>query len=140
MAQIREIKKKIKSVKNIQKGTHAMELVSAAKMRRAQEAALSGRPYSITLDEILREVKQKAGNIESPLLEQNDSPNQIVILVTSDRGLAGGLNINLFRELAKIETKSFKFITVGKKAQNFIAKSGNELLASFQSEEKTPID
>lgn len=141
MAQIREIKKRIKSVKSTQKVTHAMELVSAAKMRRAQDAALSGRPYTIALDEILKEAKAKAQHkFHSPLMRHNQSEKQLVILVTSDRGLAGGLNINLFREIAKTQNKNIKFITVGKKALNFIAKSGNDLAASFESEEKSPLD
>ncbi len=117
-----------------------MELVAAAKMRKAQESAVSGRPYSVSLDEILKEVKQKSPVENQPLLQENDSPNQIIILVSSDRGLAGGLNINLFRQIQRSDAKHASFITVGKKATTFVAKSGHQILASFASEEQSPLD
>lgn len=139
MAQTKEIKKRIKSIQNTRKVTHAMELVAAAKMRKSQAAALAGRPYAITLNEILEEVR-KNSKLEDRLLIINDSPNQLIILVTSDRGLAGGLNINLFREILRTEPKNPKYITVGKKALNFVTKGGGELVASFESEEKAPLD
>lgn len=140
MAQIREIKKRIKSIKSTQKVTHAMELVAAAKMKRSQMAALAGRPYTTSLGQIISEVKTKSGQVKHTLLEKNDSPYQIIILVTSDRGLAGGLNINLFREILKVEIKNVRFITVGKKALNFAVKTQSGVLASYHSEEKDPLD
>lgn len=140
MAQIREIKKRIKSVQNTKKVTHAMELISAAKMRKAQIAALAGRPYTLGLDEITQVIKAKLENITHELLKSNDSQDQLIIIVTSDRGLAGGLNINLFREIIRLEAKNAKFVTVGKKGTLFAAKASNDLLASFTSEEKSTID
>ncbi len=140
MAQIREIKKRIKSVTNTQKVTHAMELVSAAKMRKAQETALAGRPYSHTLHEILSKVESASHEKKHQLLKTNGSPNQLTIVVSSDRGLAGGLNLNVFREILKTDTKNASFITIGKKATQFIAKSGMNLLASYESEEMPPLE
>src|SRR3990167_6081747 len=162
MAQIREIKKRIKSIQNTKKVTHAMELVAAAKMRKAQASALSGRPYSLTLNQIIDEVRQKTDETSHTLLKKKQAPTQLIILITSDRGLAGGLNINLFREIhrqsgdqatgssgniknqyltARIpDSPKTQFITVGKKAVNFAAKSGTEIIASFASEEKSPLD
>lgn len=148
MAQIREIRKRIKSITNTQKVTHAMELVAAAKMKRAQTQALAARPYSLTLSEILGEIKAKielalapnGAGLADVLLTPNDSPNQIVILVTSDRGLAGGLNINLFREILRSDFKNVQYITVGKKATSFAARAGSPILASFTSEEKETLD
>lgn len=140
MAQIREIKKRIKSITSTQKVTHAMELVAAAKMRKAQFAALSNRPYSTTLNEVIDAVKKKSDSISHKLLTQNEAKSQIIILITSDRGLAGGLNINLFREILRQDTKDFKFITVGKKAATFAAKTNSEILASFETEEKSALD
>ena len=143
MAQLREIRKRIKSIENTQKVTHAMELVAAAKMRKAQLSALAGRPYSLSLEWIIAEVKAKSAKIKHTLLAQKHSPNQIIILITSDRGLAGGLNINLFREILSSlpagrqgDLKNSQYITIGKKATNFAAKTGAEILASFSSEEK----
>jgi len=139
MAQIREVKKRIRSIENTKKVTHAMELVAGAKMRKSQMAALAGRPYSVNLGEIIDEVKTKSAR-KHELLKAKEAPGEIIILVTSDRGLAGGLNINLFREILAKEVKNAKFITVGKKATNFAAKSRFEILASFTSEEKSTLD
>lgn len=152
MAQIREIKKRIKSIENTKKVTHAMELVAAAKMRKAQTAALSGRPYTVTLNQIIDEVRQKTDETTHTLLKKKQAQGQIIILVASDRGLAGGLNINLFREIIHLRgeksshlggenrNSDIQFITVGKKATNFAARSGAEIIASFTSEEKSPLE
>lgn len=135
MAQIREIRKRIGSIKNTQKVTHAMELVAAAKMRKAQMRALSSRPYSIHLNEILDQVRANT-KFKDKLFVGNDAQSEMIILVTSDRGLAGGLNINLFREIIALDPKNPIFVTVGKKALTFAAKVKGEILASFESEEK----
>src|SRR3989304_7724371 len=140
MAQIREVKKRIRSIENTKKVTHAMELVAATKMRKSQMAALAGRPYAINLGEIIEEVKTKSGRKKHTLLKAKKAPSEIIILVSSDRGLAGGLNINLFREILKTEIKNVQFITVGKKATSFAVKAGYETLASFASEEKSTLD
>lgn len=140
MAQIREIKKRIKSIQNTKKVTHAMELVAAAKMRKAQFAALSSRPYSSSLNEMISQIKKKNAHIKNILLTEKKSPRQIIILITSDRGLAGGLNINLFRDILRQEIKDADYITVGKKATQFAVKTNANLLASFDSEEKTSLD
>ena len=116
-----------------------MELVAAAKMRKSQMRALSSRPYSIHLNEILEHVKNNT-ELEDKLFLENDSPNRLIILVTSDRGLAGGLNINLFREILASDAKNAIFVTVGKKGLNFAAKGKSEILASFESEEKEQIE
>lgn len=139
MAQIREIKRRIKSINNTAKVTHAMELVAGAKMRRSQESALASRPYTLTLNEILASVKSHSEKSHT-LLTSKKADKQMLILITSDRGLVGGLNINLFRELAKTEMKSFKFVVVGKKGQVFVSKSNSEMMAGFFSEEQETID
>lgn len=140
MAQIREIKKRIKSIQNTKKVTHAMELVAAAKMRKAQFAALSSRPYSTSLNEVISQIRKKSAQIQNILLSENNSPKQIIILVTSDRGLAGGLNINLFRDILRQEIKDADYITIGRKATQFAAKTNANMLASFQSEDKSTLD
>ena len=140
MAQIREIKKRIKSIQNTKKVTHAMELVAAAKMRKAQTAATSSRPYSQTLHQVLRTVKTKSHKKSHPLLLENKTSKQLIIVVSADRGLAGGLNINIFREILRMEIKDAEFITVGKKASEFVVKTGNSLTASYKSDEKGTIE
>ncbi len=140
MAQIREIRKRIRSIENTKKVTHAMELVAAAKMKKTQMQTLASRPYSLALNEVLAQTKLKTEESTHPLLASGKKGKEITILITSDRGLAGGLNINLFREILRSEAKNIAFIAVGKKATNFITKTGGELLASYQSEEKEPLD
>src|SRR3989304_6582337 len=108
MAQIRDINKRIKSIKNTQKVTHAMELVAAAKMRKAQMRALASRPYSINLNEILQQVRLNT-RFKDKLFLENDAQSEMIILVTSDRGLAGGLNINLFREILALDPGNLAF-------------------------------
>ena len=116
-----------------------MELVSAAKMRKAQVWALSGRPYSTSLNEIITEVREKTDKMHT-MLKPKSAPKQLIIVVASDRGLAGGLNINLFREIIAKEIKDATYITIGKKATNFAVKTGGEFIASFESEEKSPLE
>ena len=116
-----------------------MELVAAAKMRKAQVRALSSRPYSIHLNEILEHVRNNT-KLEDKLFSESDSPNQLIILVTTDRGLTGGLNINLFREILALDIKNPVYITVGKKGLSFAARTKSEILASFESEEKPQIE
>src|SRR3989338_2982646 len=141
MAQIREIKRRIKSITNTSKVTHAMELISAAKMRKAQEQALSSRPYTITLNEVLAEIRAKTqSNVQNPLLEAKEAQSQLLVLLTTDRGFVGGLNINVFREISKLSRQSFKYVVVGKKGTNFASKSGQDLIASFQSEQMSPLE
>ena len=135
MAQIREIKKRIKSVESTKKVTHAMELVSAAKMRKSQALALAGRPYNQSLHEILSSVQAASGQNLHKLLKTNKSPDELLIIVTSDRGLAGGINLNIFREILRSELKNTKYITVGKKATDFAVKTKGDLIASYMSEE-----
>ncbi len=139
MAQIREIKRRIKSITNTSKVTHAMELISAAKMRKAQEQALSSRPYTIALNEVLAEIRAKT-QIQNPLLETKQAQSQLLILLTTDRGFVGGLNINIFREISKLSGQSFKYVVAGKKGTDFAGKTGQDLLASFQSEQMIPLE
>jgi len=140
MAQLKEIKKRIKSIENTKKVTHAMELVAAAKMRRAQQSAISGRPYSMNLNQIIDEVRQKTDETSHTMLKRKEAPKQLIILISSDRGLAGGLNINLFRDILAKNIKDALYITVGKKAANFASKIKTDILASFDSEEKSVLD
>lgn len=140
MAQIREIKKRIKSIQNTKKVTHAMELVAAAKMRKAQTAAISSRPYSQTLHQVLKTVKTKSHKKSHPLLLENKASKQLIIVISADRGLAGGLNINIFREIMHADITDADFITVGKKAAEFIVKTGNSLTASYKSDEKGTLE
>ena len=134
MAITRELRRRIKSVKNTAQITKAMQMVAATKMRRAQNQALNGRPYSFNLSSALKRLLPLI-NIEShPLLSGNGSGTQGVILLSTDKSLCGALNTNLFRLLLSSGiTSGTAFYTVGKKGRNFVARSGRNLLADFEN-------
>ena len=134
MAITRELRRRIKSVKNTAQITKAMQMVAATKMRRAQNQALNGRPYSFNLSSALKRLLPLI-NIEShPLLSGNGSGTQGVILLSTDKSLCGALNTNLFRLLLSFGiTSGTAFYTVGKKGRNFVARSGRNLLADFEN-------
>ncbi len=140
MAQIREIKRRIRTITNTAKVTHAMELVAAAKLRKAQEKTLSSRPYTNTLSQIINQLQSKSSEKRHQLLTAGRGNWQMVILLTSDRGLVGGLNLNVIREIAKFEYENLKFVTVGKKGTSLAARLNKEILASFLSDEQPFLD
>ena len=103
MPSTRDIRRRIKSVKNTAQITKAMQMVAAAKMRKAQSAAVVGRPYAQLLNEIMAEAATRTVGFDHPLLTTRPVAKRAVIVVGTDRGLCGGLNSNLFREAAKLD-------------------------------------
>ncbi|MDP2720912.1 MAG: ATP synthase F1 subunit gamma [bacterium] len=130
MASLREIRGRIRSIQNTAKITHAMELVAAAKMKRAQNLANSGKPYSNLVNNVIRSIANRINADSHPLLARTGGETAAIILFSTDRGLAGSINSNLFRELSSL-VGNLKFLTLGKKARNFVVKSGKNLLADF---------
>jgi len=130
MASLREIKRRIGSIQNTSKITHAMELVSAAKMKKAQDQATSGKPYSQLVNGIIHSIANRIDPETHPLLARTQGQVSAVIFFSTNRGFVSALNSNLFKELGKIVGRP-KFITLGKKGRNFVAKSGQELIADF---------
>src|SRR5262245_25147125 len=106
MPSTRDIRRRIRSVKNTAQITKAMQMVAASKMRRSQSAALAGRPYATLMNEVLAEVSFNAGDFSHPLIEKRTGEKRCVVLVSTDKGLCGGLNSNLMREVAKLPKES----------------------------------
>jgi F-type H+-transporting ATPase subunit gamma len=131
MPSTRNIRRRIRSVKNTAQITKAMQMVAAAKMHKAQQAALAGRPYANLMNEVLNEVTGSAGDFTHPLTEKREVRKRAVIMVGTDKGLCGGLNSNLFREAAKLDRNTTIFITAGRKASQFIARTKRQLAAEF---------
>jgi F-type H+-transporting ATPase subunit gamma len=131
MPSTRDIRRRIKSVKNTAQITKAMQMVAAAKMRKAQQAALLGRPYAELMNAILAEAAPRIAAFTHPLMEIRAVKKRAVILVSSDRGLCGGLNSNLFREVGRLDKNTTVFITAGRKASQFIARTKRSLAAEF---------
>ena len=129
-AGVREFKRRIRSVKSTQQITKAMKMVSAAKLRRAQEAAEASRPYTETLQGTLARLVGLSSDVEHPLLAKRPEVTKVgYIVVTADKGLCGGFNTNIIRaaldSLAADERKPEKgIIAVGRKARDFFRKRG----------------
>ena len=131
MPSTRDIRRRIKSVKNTAQITKAMQMVAAAKMRKAQSAAVIGRPYAQLLNEIMAEAATRTVGFDHPLMQSRPVAKRAVILVSTDRGLCGGLNSNIFREAMKLDKDTTVFVTAGKKAAQFVGRTKRNLSAEF---------
>jgi len=127
----RDIRRRIRSISSTAQITKAMQMVAASKMRKAQQAALAGRPFVQLLYRIQREATTRMGEFSHPLLEVREVRKRAVILIGADKGLCGALNSNLFRLVTQFDPQSTAFITAGRKAAQFVARSGRELVAEF---------
>ena len=131
MPSTRDIRRRIRSVKNTAQITKAMQMVAASKMRKAQQAALAGRPYATLMNQVLAEVSHHAGDFQHPLLEARSGSKVALIVVSTDKGLCGALNSNLLREAAKSDKNTTVYITAGRKAAQFVARTRRQLAAEF---------
>ena len=131
MPSTRDIRRRIKSVKNTAQITKAMQMVASSKMRKAQLAALAGRPYASLMNNLLAHVVGNAGDFSHPLMEKREVKKRAVILVSTDKGLCGALNSNLTREAAKFDKNTTVYICAGRKGSQFIARTKRQLAAEF---------
>ena len=132
MASTQDIRRRIKSIRNIGQLTKAMQMVAASKMRKAQQHALAGRPYAALMNKVLVSLQRRTDPRLHPLLEVRDVKKELVLIISTDKGLAGSLNTNLFREASNFEQSKTAFVVTGKKARQFIARTKRELLADFE--------
>ena len=138
MPSLRDLRRRIRSVKNTAQITKAMEMVAASRMRRAQQRVVASRPYAETLRELIRELSTgygAAGGSVHPLLQQRETIKKAaVILMTTDRGLAGALNTNVIRRgteaLLEVAPET-EVVTVGRKGLGFMVRRGKQPLGSF---------
>lgn len=131
MHSTRDIRHRVRSVGNTARITKAMQMVAASKMRKAQEAALSGRPFVRLLYRMQRETTIGMAELSHPLLDVRAIRKSAVVLIAADRGLCGALNSNVFRLAVQFDPKSTLFITAGRKAAQFVAATGRKLAAEF---------
>ena len=137
MPNTREIRRRIKSVKNTRQITKAMELVAASKMKKAQQLASAGQPFAALLAEVLANVSGRVDDISHPFLDQRPVKKRGILVVTTDRGLCGPLNSNLFREILKVKNEA-SFVTIGRKGLQFVSRSKLSLLADFSVSDEAP--
>lgn len=134
MASQREIRRRIGAVRNIKQITRAMQFVAASKLKRAQDATLASRPYSEKIDEVLADLAAVLGGDEHPLLARREGGKRMVVLITTDRGLAGPLNTNTIRFAARDITESsgeLAVVTVGRKGRDAMRRARVPLEAHF---------
>lgn len=134
MANIKLIKKRIKSAKNIAQITKAMEMVAASKMKRAQARAMAGSLYAQKIFNMVTTLSRRVNYTQHPLLSRPaHSQNRIlVILISSNKGLSGGLNTNLFRFVSSVYAQNdVEFATIGKKGADFVVRIGKNIIADF---------
>lgn len=134
VATLREIKRRVRSVKNISQITSAMQMVAASKMRAAQLQAQSFRPYAEKIAQVVRRLAQGVDTKLHALLRKGDSQGKkLLILISTDKGLCGGLNSSLFRQIHTWypDTSKLECITVGKKGRGFIRNVRGNLVADF---------
>jgi F-type H+-transporting ATPase subunit gamma len=135
MASQRDIRRRIGAVRNIKQITRAMQFVAASKLKRAQDSTLAARPYSEKLDEVLADLASVLDEDDHPLLaERDEGGKRLIVLVTTDRGLAGPLNTNTIRYAAREITEhpgDLSVVTVGRKGRDAMRRAGVPLEAHF---------
>jgi F-type H+-transporting ATPase subunit gamma len=135
MASQREIRRRIAAVKNIKQITRAMQFVAASKLKRAQDATLAARPYSQKIDELLADLAVVIGPEDHPLLVRREGGKRLIVLITSDRGLAGPFNTNTIRYAAQEITEhsgDLAVVTVGRKGRDAMRRSRVPMEAHFE--------
>jgi F-type H+-transporting ATPase subunit gamma len=135
MANLRDIRRRIKSVKNTAQITKAMQMVAATKMRRAQLAAIALRPYADRLDDMAANIYAGIGanEVSHPLLQKDNKTGKTAVLViTSEKGLCGPLNTNLMRDVIRNDDGNKVYISVGRKGRQVLARLKKNLLADFE--------
>jgi F-type H+-transporting ATPase subunit gamma len=147
MASLRDIRRRIRSVKNTAQITRAMQMVAASRMRRAQQHVLAARPYAESMRSLISELAlaPSSADVQHPLLVRRPVDTVGVIILTSDRGLCGALNTNVIRRATQLIlevgerrqevnpalAQEVEVITIGRKGQDFMARRGQKLLATF---------
>ncbi|MBX5481143.1 MAG: ATP synthase F1 subunit gamma [Myxococcaceae bacterium] len=137
MASLRDIRKRIRSVKNTQQITKAMKMVAAAKLRKAQDAIIAARPYAESLDQMIADLAARSEGLAHPLLQSRPVKKVDVIVLTSDRGLAGGFNSNVTRRVSRFmfenakNYEAIRVITIGRKGNEFFKRRGSEILKDY---------
>jgi F-type H+-transporting ATPase subunit gamma len=129
---LRDIRGRIRSVQNTRKITKAYQVVSATKLRRAQQAVQTARPYAEKMLEVLETTSERATEYRHPFLQKRDGDRAVVILLTTDKGLCGALNVNAIRAANRYLLDNHlkaRWVTIGKKGRDFLARFGRDIIA-----------
>jgi len=135
MANLLQLKRRIRAATNVSKTTRAMQMIAVSKLKKAQDATLSGRPYVEKLSMITQNVSRNLGEtFTHPHMQKNQINKKLVLVASPDKGLCGGLVTNLIREIASFDSqnKDSVYLSVGKKIETFVGSLNKELVASFK--------
>lgn len=140
MANLQDIRRRIKGVKNIQQITKAMKMVAAARLRRAQENALANKPYAEKMQQVIADVAKSAGEISHPLLQVRTVEKKVYLVLASDKGLAGAYASNVFKELlTQMKSKSeADIVPVGRKACEYFGNRGYSIVSKYAGFSERP--
>lgn len=139
MANLRDILRRIKSVRNTAQITKAMQLVSSAKMKRAQNQALSGRKYIGSLAYVFANLRDSIETGMHPFLAEGAGDRSLVLVISTDKGLCGALNTNLYRRIKELDTPNTDYIAIGKKLGTILKKMGKNVIASWTIPDPVPV-
>jgi len=131
VANTQDIRRRIKSIRNTAQITKAMQMVAASKMRKAQNLALAGRPYSRLMNRVLVSLQQRTDSKLHPLLQIREVKKELVVVISTDKGLAGALNTNLLREAATFDPNKTSYVVAGRKARQFLVRTRRDMMADF---------
>jgi len=139
MANLRDIRRRIKSVKNTSQITKAMQLVAAAKMKKAQDQAMAGREYATQLNKVLVNLKESVDEDAHPLLEKRESGKELMLVISTDKGLCGGLNTNLAKKVRAESDRDTVFATAGRKLHMQLVKGGSKVKTDWHVQDPVPF-
>lgn len=139
MANLRDIRRRIKSVKNTSQITKAMQLVAAAKMKKAQDQAVAGRDYADRLNQVLVNLKDNISEDDHKLLQTPKGKKELMLVISTDKGLCGGLNTNLLKKVRLEMGDDCDVVTVGRKLRLSLAKSGSKIVSDWEVGDPTPF-
>jgi F-type H+-transporting ATPase subunit gamma len=135
MANLQDLRRRVRSVRNMQKITKAMKMVAAARLRRAQERVVAARPYANTMTRVLNRLAEHAGDFHHPLLDRRGDEHIVIALVTADKGLCGGFNTNLIKAaqqfIRKHPGKKVDIVTVGRKGRDFFRRRPIQIVGEY---------
>jgi F-type H+-transporting ATPase subunit gamma len=133
MANLQDLRRRVRSVRNMQKITKAMKMVAAAKLRRAQDRVIAARPYANTMTRVLERLAAHAGDYHHPLLDERGDEHLVVVLVTADKGLCGGFNTNLNKAaqlfIREHADNTVELVTIGRKGRDFFRRRPVKILS-----------
>jgi len=144
MANLQDLRRRVRSVRNMQKITKAMKMVAAARLRRAQDRVVAARPYANTMMRVLGRLAERTGDFHHPLLDARGDDHLVIALVTADKGLCGGFNTNLIKAAQQFvrehSGKKVEIVTIGRKGRDFFRRRPVKIIGEYVNVTARTID